>query len=92
MSGRRSGLVDVLTVGVAKIDRSRLIRVLQLATEKAEWNHPFDPTTIAIVSLSRLRPNDGYSEVRKRKNKTGRSRTISARSPSRNMLPTVLCN
>lgn len=43
MSAGRSGLVDVLTVGVGKIDRSRLIRVLQLATEKAEWNHPLRP-------------------------------------------------
>jgi isoquinoline 1-oxidoreductase beta subunit len=31
---------DVLTVGSAKIDRSRLIRVLQLVAEKAEWKRP----------------------------------------------------
>ena len=31
---------DVLTVGAAKIDRSRLIRVLQLVAEKAEWKRP----------------------------------------------------
>jgi isoquinoline 1-oxidoreductase beta subunit len=31
---------DVLMVGSAKIDRSRLIRVLQLVAEKAEWKRP----------------------------------------------------
>jgi isoquinoline 1-oxidoreductase subunit beta len=31
---------DVLKVGTAKIDRSRLIRVLQLAAEKSEWQRP----------------------------------------------------
>jgi isoquinoline 1-oxidoreductase beta subunit len=31
---------DVLAVGSAKIDRSRLIRVLQLAAEKSEWTRP----------------------------------------------------
>jgi isoquinoline 1-oxidoreductase beta subunit len=31
---------DVLTVGSAKIDRSRLIRVLQLVAEKSEWKRP----------------------------------------------------
>jgi isoquinoline 1-oxidoreductase beta subunit len=30
----------VLTVGSAKINRSRLIRVLQLVAEKAEWSRP----------------------------------------------------
>jgi isoquinoline 1-oxidoreductase beta subunit len=31
---------DVLTVGSSKIDRSRLIRVLQLAADKAGWTRP----------------------------------------------------
>lgn len=43
MSAGRSGLVDVITVGVGKIDRSRLIRVLQLAAERAEWNQALRP-------------------------------------------------
>ena len=35
---------DVLTVGYARIDRSRLLRVLQLAAEKADWKRPLAPT------------------------------------------------
>ncbi len=31
---------DVLSIGDSKIDRARLIRVLQLAAEKANWNTP----------------------------------------------------
>ena len=31
---------DVLSIGDAKIDRARLIRVLQLAAERATWNTP----------------------------------------------------
>ncbi|HZQ69950.1 MAG TPA: xanthine dehydrogenase family protein molybdopterin-binding subunit [Terriglobales bacterium] len=31
---------DVLTVGESKIDRARLLRVLQLAAEKASWSTP----------------------------------------------------
>jgi isoquinoline 1-oxidoreductase beta subunit len=36
---------DVLAVGGQKIDRSRLIRVLQLAAEKADWKRPIASTT-----------------------------------------------
>jgi len=35
---------DVLKVGDAKIDRSRLIRVLQVAAEKSAWKHPLAHT------------------------------------------------
>jgi isoquinoline 1-oxidoreductase beta subunit len=35
---------DILKVGDAKIDRSRLIRVLQVVTEKAEWKRPLAQT------------------------------------------------
>jgi len=35
---------DVLKVGDAKIDRSRLIRVLRVAAEKAEWKRPLPQT------------------------------------------------
>ena len=37
-------LGDVLKVGDAKIDRSRLIRVLQVAAEKSEWKRPLPQT------------------------------------------------
>lgn len=35
---------DILKVGNQKIDRSRLIRVLQVAAEQAEWNRPLPST------------------------------------------------
>ncbi len=35
---------DVLAVGAAKIDRNRLVRVLQLVAEKAEWKRPLGHT------------------------------------------------
>jgi len=35
---------DVLKVGDAVIDRSRLIRVLQVAAEKSEWKRPLAQT------------------------------------------------
>jgi isoquinoline 1-oxidoreductase beta subunit len=35
---------DLLTIGDAKIDRARLIRVLELAAAKADWNHPLPPS------------------------------------------------
>jgi isoquinoline 1-oxidoreductase beta subunit len=35
---------SVLNVGDAKIDRSRLIRVLQVAAEKSEWKRPLEQT------------------------------------------------
>jgi isoquinoline 1-oxidoreductase beta subunit len=35
---------DVLAIGDQKIDRSRLIRVLQLAAEKSDWKRPIAST------------------------------------------------
>jgi isoquinoline 1-oxidoreductase beta subunit len=35
---------DVLKIGDSKIDRSRLIRVLQVVAEKSEWKRPLAPT------------------------------------------------
>jgi isoquinoline 1-oxidoreductase beta subunit len=40
---------DVLTLGMQKLDRGRLARVLRLAAEKSQWDRPLRSTTDRLV-------------------------------------------